>query len=240
MARRPVTYTSKQALEMIINSDSEISDVDLSDIDDDNDFIAADDIESETDDHVSEESSDSDEDPPSSTSQMVANVVDQQSGNTDSIEASAIGERSRRGRGRGRGRCRGRGRINAQAGINTVDQANQPASAPQSQVMTGKNGKVWNLTPPSIHKRGPQDIIRHHVGVTAEGKVQSIKAAFELFLTDEILDIIMRETNREANRVYRQWNIDHPEKPKTWKSLSMIELKAFVGLLILTGEPLST
>ena len=94
MARRPVTYTSKQALEMIINSDSEISDVDLSDIDDD-DFIAADDIESETDDHVSEESSDSDEDPPSSTSQMVANVVDQQSGNTDSIEASAIGGRSR-------------------------------------------------------------------------------------------------------------------------------------------------
>ena len=45
----------------------------------------------------------------------------------------------------------------------------------------------------------------------------------------------MCETNREASRVYKQWNVDYPEKQKTWEPVSLIELKAFLGLLILAG-----
>lgn len=70
------------------------------------------------------------------------------------------------------------------------------------------------------------------VGITAEGKVTDKKGSFELFFTNEMLDIIMRETNREGDRVYRQWNADNPGKQKKWTAVSMIEMRAFLGLLI--------
>lgn len=49
------------------------------------------------------------------------------------------------------------------------------------------------------------------------------------------MDIIVRETNREASRVYIEWNNAHPDNPKQWTAITVIELKAFLGLLITAG-----
>lgn len=90
-------------------------------------------------------------------------------------------------------------------------------------MINDRNSKAWNITPPAIYRRGPQDVIHHHVGVTAGERVDNIKNAFGLFLTNEILDIIMRETNREASRVFAEWNAAHPDQVKTWRTLNQTE-----------------
>ena len=80
-----------------------------------------------------------------------------------------------------------------------------------------------------------QDIIRNPPGVTRAGTVQEMEASYDLFITPTILDIIMRETNREATRVYAEWNAANPNNVKQWTPLSIPELKAFIGLLLVAG-----
>lgn len=45
----------------------------------------------------------------------------------------------------------------------------------------------------------------------------------------------MRETNREAERVHAEWNAAHPDNQKQWTPVTIVELKAFIGLLLLAG-----
>ena len=52
--------------------------------------------------------------------------------------------------------------------------------------------------------REMQDIIPNPPGVTRAGTVHGMEASYELFITTNILDIIMRETNREANQIYAE------------------------------------
>jgi len=62
MPKKQTVYTGRQALQKILDSDSDISDVSLSDVEDDDSFIPVHDIASETEDNVSEEVSDSEDD----------------------------------------------------------------------------------------------------------------------------------------------------------------------------------
>ena len=89
--------------------------------------------------------------------------------------------------------------------------------------------------PLCLGRHQPQDIIRHHQGVTADGNMQTIKATFELYFTPETLDTIMMESNREATRVVTEWNSAHPENKINWIYTNIPELKAFIGLLIFAG-----
>jgi len=45
----------------------------------------------------------------------------------------------------------------------------------------------------------------------------------------------MRETKREAERVHGHWNAAHPGNIKQWAHVTIAELKAFIGLLLLAG-----
>lgn len=64
----------------------------------------------------------------------------------------------------------------------------------------------------------------------------SVMNTFGLFITAEIKDIIMRETNREAIRQCDKWNEENPNKSKrTWKIMTIVELDAFIGLLLFAG-----
>ena len=62
-------------------------------------------------------------------------------------------------------------------------------------------------------------IVRNPFGVTREGIVQIIKASFELSIIPELLDVITRETNMEANRICTEWNAAHPDNRKVWVPL---------------------
>jgi len=121
-------------------------------------------------------------------------------------------ERSR-GKGRGRGRGRGsrcqRSDNSQEENSSTIDEGLVSVAA-----MIAKSGKQWTATPPVIHRRAPQDIIRNPPGARREGIVETELEAFQLFLTPDFLDIILRETNREAAREHGVWNNEHPNNQK--------------------------
>ena len=67
--------------------------------------------------------------------------------------------------------------------------------------MTAKSGKQWSTVPPVPHRRGPQDIIQNPPGVKRSVIVSTELQTFSLFVTPEVLDVKLRETNREAEKL---------------------------------------
>jgi hypothetical protein len=52
-----------------------------------------------------------------------------------------------------------------------------------------------------------------------------------------MLDIICSHTNEEAERVYSEWNMQNQDKEqKVWKPVSTVEVRAFIGVLIMAGS----
>lgn len=81
-----------------------------------------------------------------------------------------------------------------------------------------------------------RNIIRHELGMTNSSKnFESMLEVFSLFITDDIIDIIVNETNNKAISEYDKWNTENPEKQKNWKPTDDIEIKAYIGLLISQG-----
>jgi hypothetical protein len=91
-----------------------------------------------------------------------------------------------------------------------------------------RTGRHWTTEPPALHRRQVQDIIRQQPGVTVEGRKYSIKEVFQLYLTQEIQSVIIRETNREAERCYGEWNSSHPDNQKCGKEFDWIECEALL------------
>jgi hypothetical protein len=50
-----------------------------------------------------------------------------------------------------------------------------------------------------------------------------------------MLDIIVRETNREAGRKTAEWNDGHPDNLREWNPTTITEIQAVIGLVILAG-----
>jgi len=58
---------------------------------------------------------------------------------------------------------------------------------------------------------------------------------FHLYLTEDIISIIIRETNWEAERCYKEWNNANLSNQKKRIPVNWIEIDAFLGLLLLAG-----
>ena len=58
---------------------------------------------------------------------------------------------------------------------------------------------------------------------------------FSLFFTTEMQQDICRFTNAHGRQLVEKWNHSHPRKRKLWTDLTPMELKAFVGLILLSG-----
>ncbi|XP_066468624.1 piggyBac transposable element-derived protein 4-like isoform X1 [Tiliqua scincoides] len=97
-------------------------------------------------------------------------------------------------------------------------------------IMRGRNGKEWYRNPQPLSQR-----IAGSTGPRCDSLRGSVREMFELFITEEILHLIVRETNREAERAFRLWNEWNPDKVKAWKAVDLAELKAYIGLLLLAG-----
>ena len=107
--------------------------------------------------------------------------------------------------------------------------------SPANVVLSGRNGFSWSTEPPPSGRRREQDIIRTPAGITSAGHVNSILEAYHLYLTPEIVDNIVLQTNREARRI-REWNEHNRDKLRTdWKPVTAEEIIAFAGLCILAG-----
>ena len=100
----------------------------------------------------------------------------------------------------------------------------------------GLLGTVWHKHAPDFGRRGPEDIMRQQPGVTHQAQCNTIGQAFSLFITPEMIDLLVLETNREARHKITDWNNDNPENQKQpWIRLDSTEMKAFIGLFLLAG-----
>jgi len=112
---------------------------------------------------------------------------------------------------------------------------NEDSSEDSSSMPTfiSKDGTVWYKQPKKRKKSLMRNIIRHELGMTNSIKnFESMLEVFSLFITDDIIDIIVNETNNKAISEYDKWNTENPEKQKNWKPTDGIEIKAYIGLLI--------
>ena len=85
-----------------------------------------------------------------------------------------------------------------------------------------KTGRKYVSDPPRVTKRTIQNILREKQGLRPAGKVMDVRESFETIFTDDILGMILQHTNEEAERTGNS---------KT----DMVELKCFIGVLILIG-----
>lgn len=91
-----------------------------------------------------------------------------------------------------------------------MSDATQPLAVDQlvdgTRTIVDRTGRHWTTEPPAVHRRQVQDIIRQQPGATFEGRKDSIEAVFQRYLSQEIQSVVIRETNREAERSYGEWN----------------------------------
>lgn len=209
-------YTAQQALQHILNNDDET----------DSSSSSSSSEATSDDDHLSVESS----------SDVSSDVGENDESTILSTSTATQTQRQRvRGRGMQRGSRRGVQRGRTRSENNVVRQIPTSTFSDQSTVMTSKSGKQWSTKHAVPHRRGLQDIIRNPPGVRRDGIVSTELQAFRLFVTAEMLDLIVRETNREAERQIEMWNNSHPGHHKEWKVLTLDELEAVIGLLLIAG-----
>jgi len=99
-----------------------------------------------------------------------------------------------------------------------------------------RSGRQWITIEPPKYKIPSVNILRqrHGIGRSAAG-IQTIKEAFQLMITHEMILLIVRETNRQAYLTVKQWNDRNPGKEQIWKDTDGDEMWAFIGLLTLAG-----
>lgn len=101
---------------------------------------------------------------------------------------------------------------------------------------TSKSGMQWNSLPFVRSKRQQKNIINVHPGLTNYSKnSNTFLDYFNLFLTEEMKNVICLHTNEEAVRRYQEWNEKHPNNKKEWTVLTNNELDSFLGALIKAG-----
>ena len=101
-----------------------------------------------------------------------------------------------------------------------------------------RSGFHWSIAEPPSTRTQQANIMNTCAGIgrPANG-IQNIADSYELFITPEIITIVTIETNRRANKVIMAWSELHPNQdtPQTWRQTDNVEIKAFIGLLLLAG-----
>ncbi|CAF1107286.1 unnamed protein product, partial [Didymodactylos carnosus] len=106
----------------------------------------------------------------------------------------------------------------------------------ESEVFLSKSGRRWSTSEPPKRKIPQANILRqlHGVGPSAT-RMQTVKGAFQLLFTEEMILIIVTETNRRARKAAEAWNEPNPDKKWQWKDTDSEEIWVFIGFLILVG-----
>lgn len=99
-----------------------------------------------------------------------------------------------------------------------------------------KSGLKWNSLPFRGSRTPLRNIVNARPGPTPfTEEANDFIDIFNLFITNEMKDIICRYTNEEAKRNYAEWNKKKPNSPKNWIDLEKGELDCFFGVLIKAG-----
>lgn len=97
----------------------------------------------------------------------------------------------------------------------------------------GKNGHRWSTLVPERRGRVRADnLVTHLPGPKGDGRnVTNIIEAWSLVINDEILEVLTRHTNEEIARK----SVDRRNEQSYAKETSFLEIKAFIGLLYISG-----
>ncbi|KRZ01763.1 PiggyBac transposable element-derived protein 4 [Trichinella zimbabwensis] len=65
-------------------------------------------------------------------------------------------------------------------------------------------------------------------------RTRKMCADFKLLITPAMVNVVVQNTNKKAEKVYREWNKKHPDALKLWKPTHEEEMYAFIGLLLIS------
>ncbi|XP_050313063.1 uncharacterized protein LOC126748103 [Anthonomus grandis grandis] len=119
----------------------------------------------------------------------------------------------------------------------SVEQEQQESMDGGNLFYKSKYGTQWSKVPYPQTRRGAKDIIKNKQGITPYSSNFTTEIeAFLLFMSDNILNILVVQTNRKAEEVIRQWNEKYPHKlQRTWQLTDSMEIKAYLGILLIQG-----
>lgn len=110
--------------------------------------------------------------------------------------------------------------------------------------LCGKDGTVWDLKPFTESQPINRNILRQRSGAALGSNILTAQQIFKSFLSTEMCDIILRETNRKGKKIIDDYNLNMTQKfpnvadrPKTkiFQPFTEEELDAFFGILIFCG-----
>ena len=114
------------------------------------------------------------------------------------------------------------------------------APVPVPRVILGKNGMEWKSLPYDEIPAKLKAIRRGYGKPKAKIRPSSPGEALKLFITQDIVDIVIAETNREAEfQIEKKHTILLQSDPnavrRAWKPLTEVELWGFIGFVISAG-----
>ena len=94
--------------------------------------------------------------------------------------------------------------------------------------------KIWNQNPPMQARQLIENLIHVAPGPSAEARqeIATIIDSFTLFLTDQIITLIVHYTNLHAEVVYR-YQLEDGLYLQNWIRTENTEMRGFLGLLML-------
>lgn len=98
-----------------------------------------------------------------------------------------------------------------------------------------KDKTVWSKTPPQVHQTPSHNVLRQRSGPHRSTETLSIGDTFKRIITVEMVDLIVRYTNKKANKVYDNYNAKNPDSQRLWTPVAIQEMCAFIGVLICSG-----
>ena len=103
--------------------------------------------------------------------------------------------------------------------------------------VTAKSGRKWSCEPPRQRRTAAVNIVTEQEGVNPDVAqcVETISDNFGVYVTDKMIEDIVRCTNQYMDRQYVD-DIDTTTATAEFRHTDQIELKALLGLLIAIGE----
>lgn len=107
----------------------------------------------------------------------------------------------------------------------------------ETNTFQAKDDTIWSSQPIPYRKMLSHNIRRSvFSGPTRKTEGLNIMQTFKQLISFEIIDIIIRETNRKARQIFEDAHKKNPAgKQREWKPVTTSEFDAFLGIIILAG-----
>ena len=110
----------------------------------------------------------------------------------------------------------------------------EPVNNVNGQQYIAKNSRLWVQDPPYLGRALQANLVRDRARLTVQSRnLHSLEQMFKLIITEEIVEIIVQETNRKVIDSIDNYNLNNPNAEKNWNQTDSLEIYTFIGLLIL-------